>query len=404
MNVARTLRGRGGQQGQVLVLAALSIVALLAMVGLIIDGGNAFAQQRITQNGADASAEAGDTVLMKKLVGVTGQDTTAVNSAVQAVAAANQLATPVLACYTNLAGTPLDTAGTLVTDCSGAAKVGQDAIPYCAECPGFTAAGVRVYGSRPFGTYIAHVVGIDTLTASATATAIAGYVDAYGGPVLPVTLPVLAVGCTGTGAAQDVTAGTYAWPSGVEMSVPLCGNSPGNVGWIDWTPTAGGASELANAILGNPPNPAIITPRWYYVTSTGNVNSGPVQTAMDHWNGTDIMLPIFDGTCNNTPANLSDPVGDIGDCVAGGGHLGGTGSNQWYFLVGFAEFHLTESFINGQDTLHQCDAYDLAGGNGMTSCLIGSFVKNPAVSTHTGVGAGGGSDNFKSPPGVQLIR
>jgi len=51
--------GERHQAGQVLVLLALGIVAMLAMVGLIVDGGNAFAQQRNTQNGADSAADAG---------------------------------------------------------------------------------------------------------------------------------------------------------------------------------------------------------------------------------------------------------------------------------------------------------------------------------------------------------
>ena len=37
-------------QGQSLVLFTLAVIALLAMASLVIDGGNAFAQQRVTQN------------------------------------------------------------------------------------------------------------------------------------------------------------------------------------------------------------------------------------------------------------------------------------------------------------------------------------------------------------------
>ena len=42
---------------------------MLAFVGLVIDGGNAWAQQRTTQNGTDAAAQGGATVLAQKLGG-----------------------------------------------------------------------------------------------------------------------------------------------------------------------------------------------------------------------------------------------------------------------------------------------------------------------------------------------
>jgi Flp pilus assembly protein TadG len=44
------------QRGQIIVLFALSLVAILAMVGLVLDGGSAFAQRRSEQNAVDLSA------------------------------------------------------------------------------------------------------------------------------------------------------------------------------------------------------------------------------------------------------------------------------------------------------------------------------------------------------------
>lgn len=396
------------ERGQAIAVLAISAVALLAMVALIVDGGNAFSQQRITQNAADASSEAGAVVLMQRLAGVVPTKTgTDVDTAVQAKAAANGLTTPVQACYTDLDGQPLASDGSVAASCDVAAQVGPGLpIPPCTGCAGTFAAGVEVHGSRPFNNFFGGIVGLNGAMASAQATAKAGYVTGYPGQVIPVTFPVSATGCDGTGAALT---STTPWPWGPEnvLSVPLCGNSPGNVGWLDWTPPSGGASELAGAIVGNPPNPTITTPKWYYITATGNVNSGPVQTSMDSWNGGDIYLPIFNATCNSTPANTSNPVGQIADCVTGGGTLGGNGQNQWYFLVGFAAFRLNQSFINGNDG-GMCDAYDaqlVAGGNGSTSCLIGYFEgPNQAVAFGAAVGAGGGSDNSTSLLGVQLIK
>ncbi len=396
--------------GQAIAILAIAAAALLAMVALIVDGGIAFAQQRTTQNAADAASEAGAVVLMQKLAGVVPLKTgTDVNNAVQSSAASNGVTTPVQACYTDLDGAPLNTDGTLAADCLSAAQVGAGLpIPPCTSCPGLTAAGVQVSGSRPFGTFFAGIVGLNGFSASATATAKSGYVTGYAGPLIPVTFPAFATGCDGSGNAIP---SSVAWPVGDKdnpIAIPLCKDSQGNVGWLDWTPTAGGASELADAIIPPPGNPPIFTPHWYYITATGNINSGLVQTAMEYWIGTDILLPIFDETCDGTPANIvPNQPGRVSDCVDGGGDLGGHGSNNWYFLVGLAAFHLEQVFVNGGDG-GLCNAYYPAlveGGNGGTSCLIGYFVgPEHAVSLGASVGAGGGSDTSTSLVGVQLIR
>ena len=51
-----TARRRSGERGQILVLFTLALISLLAMVGLILDGGDTFAQRRDQQNGADLAA------------------------------------------------------------------------------------------------------------------------------------------------------------------------------------------------------------------------------------------------------------------------------------------------------------------------------------------------------------
>jgi len=408
MSTSVSARRSASAGGQAIAILAISAAAMLAMVALIVDGGIAFAQQRITQNAADAASEAGAVVLLQHLVGVVPAKTdTDVYNAVQTSAASNGMATPVEGCYTDLSGNPLNSDGTTAADCPSAnVHVGDGTIPPCPTCPGSSASGVRVSGSRPFGTFFAGAVGLPGFTASATATAISGYVSALSGRVVPVTFPVYATGCDAQG---DAIPSTTPWPVGPNnvLAIPLCKDSEGNVGWLDWTPTAGGASELADAIIPPPNNPTIVTPHWYYITATGNINASQVQSAMDFWNGTEISLPIFSETCDGTPANLTNPVGQVADCAAGGGNLGGHGSNNWYFMVGFAAFHLNESFINGNDG-GQCNAnYPalVAGGNGGTSCLIGYFVgPTEAVSLGSAVGAGGGGDNSNALTGVQLIR
>lgn len=55
---------RDRQRGQMLVLFTLALVAIIAMVGLVIDGGAAFAQRRGQQNAADLAALAGADALL----------------------------------------------------------------------------------------------------------------------------------------------------------------------------------------------------------------------------------------------------------------------------------------------------------------------------------------------------
>ena len=67
-------RSRGGEAGQTLMIAALAMIPLLIMVGLVVDGGMALANQRRNQNAADAAANAGAVLLMENLpFGLTGQ-------------------------------------------------------------------------------------------------------------------------------------------------------------------------------------------------------------------------------------------------------------------------------------------------------------------------------------------
>lgn len=67
---------QGRQDGQILVLFTLALVAIVAMVGLILDGGSAYAQRRGQQNAADLAALAGADAL------INGQNATAAALAV----------------------------------------------------------------------------------------------------------------------------------------------------------------------------------------------------------------------------------------------------------------------------------------------------------------------------------
>ena len=94
---------RRPQGGQVIVIFGLALVAIVAMVALIVEGGNAFAQQRITQNGADAAANAGAVVLAQQLGSPGTKSDADVDAAVDNVAGLNNLVSWT-GYYTNVAG------------------------------------------------------------------------------------------------------------------------------------------------------------------------------------------------------------------------------------------------------------------------------------------------------------
>ena len=400
------------ERGQTLVLMALSIVALLAAAALVVDGGNAFAQQRRTQNGMDASAEAGATQLARKMSGVVILDGD-VLSAIQATRNANEITSLDDAQYTDVDGNLLG------------ATVGGGLIPANAQ-------GVKVEGSRLFDTYLAGVVGMNQWTSTAQATAVTGYAEETGfGGLIPLTIPILLTQCESGGGSSklffpdDGVTSTIPfnpqfgtpWPVGPNnmIAIPLCSNGPGNVGWIDWEAPNGGAAELAASIRGAN-NPPVSTPHWYEITQTGGLTS--LDNDMDTWEGKDITIPIFHaeaddpatpldeelkGTCDAEPAN---PKNVLSNCPPA--DIGANG-NGWYFLVTLATFHLEHAYIQ-ENNQAECNAAPplvstaspLSTGNLVNRCLIGYF-KAEVVAANMTAGSMTPTSEF-SPLAIQLIH
>ncbi len=61
-------------RGQVIVIAAMAMISLIGGVALVLEAGNAYAHQRQAQNGADAIANAGATVLAENLAATVKTD------------------------------------------------------------------------------------------------------------------------------------------------------------------------------------------------------------------------------------------------------------------------------------------------------------------------------------------
>ncbi|MGH2445709.1 MAG: Tad domain-containing protein [Candidatus Limnocylindria bacterium] len=362
------IRPRRSEAGQVLVIVALGMIAFLAMVGLVVDGGNAWGQQRETQNGADSASKAGTAVIQQMLTGATvdGND---VACATEAAANDNGVEL-VSAEYTEFDGTPL---GTDVGACGSATAIPADA------------QGVLAHTSQDFDTYLMQVVGFTQLTAEADATSVVGRVEGVcpaedGCPVLPVTFPRTTDTCDGT---SRRVIGEDEWvllneENGDVLSasnlaiMPLCKKAPGAVGWLDF-----GCGNLANHIT-NPCNDEIPIPAWLD-TNPGNPNN--VEDELDAFTGSqpgvpepedlEVRIPIHDFTCSDDDLDDSDPITDCSSYP----DWSGNGSHVHYHIPYWAGFKLDGAYVGGSDPeCNQAPGSPFAGGNGGTGCLKGWFV------------------------------
>lgn len=371
----RPFESSASESGQILVIVGAGLLTFLFMVALVIDGGHAWGQQRNTQNGSDAAAEAGAVLLAKNLpyksAGAAEAHSDAdVLAAINAVAAKNTVVVE-SAVYTDFSGNEL---GVNVGDLGSAP-------------PPANAEGVKVEASHEFDTLLAGIMGFDRMTALADATASAGYVVRQpGNGVLPVTFPVTVPYCDGT---NSLVPSTDPWTEDDEYILYLCSSGPGNVGWLDWTPTSlsdgcsgTGTAELVCSIE-DLNNPELTVPGWYYVAQTGNVNSGSVDTALEAYIGEPVVIPLFDATCSSEPASGTDV------CTTGEG----SGQNQWYHFNNWISFTIREVHVAGGNPA--CNA-----SNGATGCLIGTFHQmfGPGV-----IAPASGDENPLAQVGVQLI-
>ncbi|HEU4672421.1 MAG TPA: TadE/TadG family type IV pilus assembly protein [Candidatus Limnocylindrales bacterium] len=395
---------RRRERGQTLVIVALAMVAILGMAGLVVDGGNAFSQQRSVQNALDAASEAGAVVLVQNLPfevkGQTGPKTdTDVFNAMVNVAGVNSVTSPTGE-YTDIDGNVIGvTVGSLGN------------VP-----PPSGAAGVRATGSRNFSTYFAHVFGIGSFTATASATAVAGAINStctnLSCGFIPVTFPTSLTTCDGTNHQFDWGNGgpyTKATPPlipGNETIIPLCSTTDGSVGWLDIVPhsdacNGNGTSFLACEIL-NGPTQVINLPIWI-ATQTGNTNNINVQNALNTLTGptvgvyeagldTQVTIPLYDCMDNNVGQLSPGP-----NCPSPAVHA--VGNNTYYHIVGLATMILDKAYINANNPeCNQAPGSPAAGGNGGTGCLKG-WIVDVSLSGGTVNPPNANSSTF----GVQLI-
>ena len=357
-------------RGQILAIVAGGMLVIIAMVGLIIDGGHAWGQQRITQNAADGISMAGTAVIQDYLSDPTSPapDGGDVGCAVESAADAHGVAIDRVE-YTDHKGDLLPTSIEVPT--CGA----SDAIPSGAQ-------GVKATATHDFDTFLLQVVGFNTMTATAQAIAVvgtpAGVCAAEDGcAVLPVTFPRTVDTCDGT---NTRIIGEDEWTILEEDAtlddsnlsiVPLCKKGPGAVGWLDF-----GCGNLANHIT-NPCNEYIPIPAWLD-TSSGNPNC--CQSELEAYTGSQpgvaetedlvVYIPIHDFTCSSNLAD-SQPITACPTYPT----WSGNGTLFHYHIPYWVGYKLDGAFVQGGDReCNELPGSPPSGGNGATGCLKGWFV------------------------------
>lgn len=413
MNRLKNAPSRDRARGQVLVMFVGGVLALITGVAFVVDGGNAMSQQRATQNGADAAAQAGTVVLAQYLMG--GSSATGAVGTCPTTPADPWDREVCKAVYGSAANNKVTIATAEYTDYKGdvIGVVGSGTKPNGAQ-------GVRAYTSRQFGTYFARAVGIESFTATTQATAVTGVittlcVEGSGCGLFPITVPVVVSNCDSNGTLKP---GEGPWPylgdadtiPANEAIVPICkdkngdigGGSAGSVGWLDYSTalgatTTGSCSKTFKGAIESPCITGLTFPTWIQTFTGGVGKGGPeIQDAINDYHLDVVQLPLFDGTCKAKPAGTA-----LADCAPGDI---GVGANTWYHIPQFASFKIDYIYISGNDR-KECEkppGSPYVTGNGANGCLKGWWVI--ALPTPGAINLGAVSPSTTNQLGVQLIK
>jgi hypothetical protein len=302
-------------KGQIIVVFAITLTAVLLGVGLVIDGGYALEQYRAAQNASDFAALAGARVVALSIAGdtVNGTDAKA-QAAITASLLENGAEAPSF-------GAP---DGPYYVDPAGdfAGWVGRGSIPE-------GAVGVRLQSDRKWRPFFLGIAGINEWTATAGATARGGY--AAGGPegIFPAGVAqAFFDGRTPCSGNLSTDPNDPCYP---QHLTPGSLNVPGGFGWLKLGCEEYGLGQhdgcsnsktFLQEQIGPPPN------------SFGCCSQ--------------VGLPGSQDKIGSLPGNKANA-----DCsyyvdnqilatVAVWDYAGGTGENAWYHIVGFTGFQITD--------------------------------------------------------------
>lgn len=249
---------RDRERGQILVIFALALVAIVAMVGLVIDGGSAFAQRRSQQNGSDLAAMAGANTYL-----LTNSNASTI-SAAREVSRQNGWEHGVGGVVVNVS---IDTS-------NGAA--------------------VTVEVDAPHDNYFGGIVGFDTMDVGTTATAVGGFPDTVEGAA-PMIFSIDAFNADGSPKAAYGNSGAPFAFGETNGDVPT---GPGDLAWTNYGTGNVNTNTVRQIIQGN----LVINKTLTFGEYIGQHNNGN-HTALfgevnSHLAGMDVPVPVVDHNGN----------------------------------------------------------------------------------------------------------
>ncbi|MEW6474954.1 MAG: pilus assembly protein TadG-related protein [Actinomycetota bacterium] len=298
---------RTDERGAFTVLVAISLLCLLGLTGLIIDGGRAYAARRGVQNAADVAALAGAGALNDVLFDSAGQEAV-IHDAVVASLSANKAN------------------GTF--DCRLVDETRSDLGPCPESNTGAglpeAVAGVSVRARDDQDGSFIKALGIDGFSASAAATAQIQALREGSSPFLICGLdssrrgfdPPLLVESAGSWAVN---------PAAINRTYGLHGPD---------VPDCGAGSESFKGLADN--SVVVPVPGWWQ-SDTG-VKAGPIRNVVARGDG----CGTTEGFDNWTGCTLVVPI-----CVTGRG----TGSGAEFYCVRFGVFRVSQSHANSHEAV-----------------------------------------------------
>ena len=333
------------EQGQSLVLIALLMMAMIAFLGLVIDGGDVYVTRRNAQDSADSAAFAGARLLASKSITVTK---TTISNTISSFAKENGVASSndVIAAFIDQNGNNI----CLFTQ------------PSCSSIPA-SATGVRVTVTIQYQpSFINLVTGNGTVPIPAVAAAQSGTPTAAGNS-MPVVMPISTTGSITYGQSIDlwgdkVATGSFQW-----VSFGCVSNPQDFTQYLNPTGTAKPPHVVADPTDQSTTPTTPPTDSWV-CTGPGVSNDSTVRNYLDLW--------------------LAMPAERRHWLVMMFDYSSGNGSNVKFHIVRFAEVVLQGyRFGNGNgnnnfvDGLTDCINH--TGPNSNTKCIVGKFIKYVAA-------------------------
>jgi len=210
------------QQGQSIVIVAFALVALVALLALVVDAGNAYVQRRHVENVMDAGAQAG------ALAFAQSQSSLQIWNAISGYISRNNV-NPADATAWYVVQDPA-TKNTIVDRTKQIASYGSSHYP--TTIGGKPVVGIQVEGKKDFSTYFAGVVGVKQMPASGAAACFGFQGAGSSSELFPIAISSGNF-VTGTVRFEDIEP---TWTYTIRLRTddsPVFGYA-GNFGWLAW--------------------------------------------------------------------------------------------------------------------------------------------------------------------------